>query len=55
MEIVFYELINPVGLTFQQQFELIQKMGFHTAKYNIFKTLEESQLPRFHLLILVNK
>jgi len=45
MEIVFYELINPAGLTFQQQFELIQKMGFHTAKYNIFKTLEESQLP----------
>ena len=45
MEIVFYEFIYPGGLTFQKQFEMITHLGFNTAKYKIFQTLEESQLP----------
>lgn len=51
MEIVFYELIHPTpaDMTFQKQFETIKKLGFLTAKYKFYKTLEESQLPDIYL------
>ena len=49
MEIVFYEFIHPADMTFQRQFETLKKLGFLTAKYKIYKTLEESQLPDIYL------
>jgi NAD-dependent DNA ligase len=45
MEIVFYELINPDGYKFTEQFELIARMGFNIANHRIMTTLEENQLP----------
>jgi DNA ligase (NAD+) len=45
MEIIFYELIYPSEMTFLTQFETISKLGFNIAKYKIYKTLIESQLP----------
>lgn len=45
MEIIFYELIYPIDMKFQQQFETISKLGFNTAKYKMYQILEESQLP----------
>ena len=45
MEIIFYEIINPNTLTFLQQFEMLEKMGFNTAKYKLYNSLIESSLP----------
>ena len=45
MEIVFYELIYPGGITFKEQFDSISHMGFNIANYRMMATLEESQLP----------
>jgi len=45
MEIIFYEFIYPADMNFQNQFETITKLGFNTAKYKVYKTLNESQLP----------
>jgi DNA ligase (NAD+) len=45
MEIIFYEFIYPLDMTFQTQFETISKLGFNTAKYKLYQTLTESQLP----------
>lgn len=49
MEIVFYELINPAGVDFQEQFKLITQMGFRVANYKMYATLAESQLPEILL------
>lgn len=49
MEIVFYELISPEGLDFQEQFKLLGSMGFHVANHKLFPTLAESQLPEILL------
>jgi len=45
MEIVFYELIYPGGITFKEQFERISRMGFNIANHRMMGVLEESQLP----------
>ncbi len=45
MEIIFYEFIYPSDIKFLEQFEMIKKLGFNVAKYKLYKTLEESQLP----------
>ena len=45
MEIVFYELIYPDGITFIEQFERISRMGFNIANHRMMCVLEESQLP----------
>ena len=45
MEIVFYEFIYPSGMTFQQQFETIHKLGFNVARNKIYQNLVENQLP----------
>jgi len=49
MEIVFYELIAPANLNFQEQFKLIEQMGFCIANHKLFPTLAESQLPEILL------
>jgi len=45
MEIIFYEFIYPADMTFKTQFETIAQLGFNTAKYKIYQTLTENQLP----------
>jgi NAD-dependent DNA ligase len=45
MEIIFYEFIYPSDIKFLEQFEMVKKLGFNVAKYKLYKTLEESQLP----------
>lgn len=45
MEIIFYELIYPSDMKFLEQFEMIKKLGLNVAKYKLYKTLEETQLP----------
>jgi len=45
MEIVFYELIYPGGITFKEQFDLISHMGFNIANHRMMPVIEESQLP----------
>ena len=45
MEIIFYEFIYPADMTFKIQFETIAQLGFNTAKYKIYQTLIENQLP----------
>jgi NAD-dependent DNA ligase len=49
MEIIFYEFINPSDMTFEDQFIKLGKLGFNIAKYKLFKTLEESQIPEIFL------
>lgn len=49
MEIIFYEFINPSDMTFEDQFVKLGKLGFNIAKYKIYKTLEESQIPEIFL------
>ena len=49
MEIIFYEFINPSDMTFEDQFVKLGKLGFNIAKYKLFKTLEESQIPEILL------
>jgi NAD-dependent DNA ligase len=49
MEIIFYEFINPIDMTFEDQFIKLDKLGFNIAKYKLFKTLEESQIPEIFL------
>ena len=45
MEIVFYELIYPSGMKFNEQFDSIAQMGFNLANHRLYSVLEESQLP----------
>ena len=49
MEIIFYEFIFPSDMTFEDQFVKLGKLGFNVAKYKLFKTLEESQIPEILL------
>ncbi len=49
MEIIFYEFIYPDNMTFLQQFEMLKTLGFNTAKYKLYKSLLETQLPNILL------
>jgi NAD-dependent DNA ligase len=45
MEIVFYEYIAPDHLKYEDQFKMLEKMGVNIARYTIYDTIIESQLP----------
>lgn len=45
MEIVFYELINPGNMIFEEQFKTIKNLGLNIVEYKIFDKLVESQAP----------
>jgi len=45
MQIIFYELICPSGLKFEDQFAKLEQLGVNVAKYNIYPSITESQLP----------
>ena len=45
MELVFYEYIAPDHLKYEDQFAMLAKMGVNIARYNIYDSLIESQLP----------
>lgn len=45
MEIVFYELITPCNMTFEEQFKNMKSYGLNVVNYKTYKSLVESQLP----------
>ena len=45
MEIVFYELITPCNMTFEEQFKSMKSYGLNVVNYKTYKNLVESQLP----------
>ena len=45
MEIVFYELITPCNMTFEEQFKNMKSYGINVVNYKTYKSLVESQLP----------
>ena len=45
MEIVFYELITPCNMTFEEQFKSIKSYGLNVVNHKTYKSLVESQLP----------
>ena len=45
MEIVFYELITPCNMTFEEQFKNMKSYGLNIVNYKTYKSLVESQLP----------
>jgi DNA ligase (NAD+) len=45
MEIVFYELITPCNMTFEEQFKSMKSYGLNVVNYKTYKSLVESQLP----------
>ena len=45
MEIVFYEYIAPNHLKYEDQFKMLETLGVNTARYNIYNSITESQLP----------
>jgi DNA ligase (NAD+) len=50
MEIVFYELICPEGLTFENQFKTISKLGYNLVNNKVFPNgIIESQAPELLL------
>lgn len=45
MQLIFYEYISPGNLNYADQFTMLGKMGVNTARYNIYDTILENQLP----------
>ena len=45
MEIVFYEYIAPDHLKYEDQFKMLEQIGVKTARYTIYDSIIESQLP----------
>ena len=45
MEIVFYELITPCNMTFEEQFKNMKSYGLNIVNHKTYKSLVESQLP----------
>ena len=45
MEIVFYEYIAPDHLKYEDQFKMLSKIGVNIARYTIYDSIIESQLP----------
>jgi len=45
MELVFYEYIAPGHLKYEEQFEMLSKMGVNIARHTIYDSIIESQLP----------
>ena len=45
MEIVFYEYIAPDHLNYGDQFKMLEHMGVNIARYTIYDSIIESQLP----------
>jgi len=45
MELLFYEYIAPGHLKYEDQFSMLKKIGVNVARYNVYDSLIESQLP----------
>ena len=45
MEIVFYELITPCNMTFEEQFKSMKSYGLNVVNHKTYKSLVESQFP----------
>lgn len=45
MEIVFYEFIAPGHRTYEDQFKMLDSMGVNVARYTLYDTMDETQLP----------
>jgi DNA ligase (NAD+) len=45
MEIVFYEFIAPGHLTYEDQFKMLDSLGVNVARYTLYDTMDETQLP----------
>jgi len=45
MQLIFYEYISPGNLKYEDQFTMLGKMGVNTARYNIYDSIIENQLP----------
>jgi len=45
MEIVFYEYISPGHLKYEDQFSMLGKIGVNVARYTIYDSIIENQLP----------
>lgn len=45
MEIVFYEFIAPGHLNYEDQFKMLDSMGVNVARYTLYDTMDETQLP----------
>jgi DNA ligase (NAD+) len=45
MNIVFYEYIAPEILKYEDQFKILETMEFNSARYNIYDSITETQLP----------
>ena len=45
MELIFYEYIAPDHLKYEDQFKMLEILGVNIAKYNIYDSITESQLP----------
>jgi len=45
MELVFYEYIAPDHLKYEDQFKMLSKLGVNIARYTVYDSIIESQLP----------
>ena len=45
MELIFYEYIAPGHMKYEDQFKMLETIGVNTARYNIYDSITESQLP----------
>jgi len=45
MELVFYEYIAPNHLKYEDQFKMLENMGVNTARYTIYDSIIETQIP----------